>query len=142
VAPEHFNAELRTLTITQQKTGHVVSVPVTDALFHSLTNAPPGNPQTPFLQLYKGKPVGKVMLWCAWDKLKTKTGTRPEVTFHDLRRTIAVGLYEVSKDLRVVEQMLGHQSLSSTIKYLEHRDSSKLRPYLQALFTPTKGPVQ
>jgi integrase len=142
IAPEHFSAEHRTLTIEQQKTGHTVTVPVTDALFQSLTNAPHGNPQTPFLELYRGKPVGKVMLWSAWATLKKKTQTNKELTFHDLRRTIAVGLYEVSKDLRVVEQMLGHKSLSSTIRYLEHRDASKLRPYLDQLFKPTTGAVQ
>jgi site-specific recombinase XerD len=54
---------------------------------------------------------------------------------------LAVSLYEISKDLRVVEQMLGHGSLNSTIHYLEHRDPEKLKPYLDALFIP-KGRLQ
>ncbi len=60
------------------------------------------------------------------------------------RRTLAVSLYEVSKDLRVVEQMLGHQSLTSTVRYLEHRDPAKLKPYLDSIHKPTpeRDPVK
>jgi integrase len=81
------------------------------------------------------------MLNKSWNRLKKTTGADRALNFHDLRRTTAVALYEVSKDLRVVEQMLGHQSLGSTVRYLEHRDPAKLRPYLDSIHKPT-GRVQ
>ncbi len=78
----------------------------------------------------------------AWQKAKKKAHANPSLWMHDLRRTAAVALYEVSKDLRVVEQMLGHKSLSSTITYLEHRDPGKLRPYLEAIYKPKTETIQ
>jgi integrase/recombinase XerD len=142
IAPEHYDAERKLITIAQKKTGQTVTVPVTDELDLNLQSAPHAdNPATPFLELYAGKPVGAVMLNKSWNRLKKTTRSDKTLNFHDLRRTVAVSLYEVSKDLRVVEQMLGHQSLSSTIRYLEHRDPAKLRPYLDAIHKPT-GRVQ
>jgi integrase len=141
VAPIHYNAAAKTITITQAKTDHPVTVPVTETLAHVLDHAPEGLETTPYLELLAGKKIGKQKLWRAWTTLKKLTNAGTGVTSHDLRRTLAVSLYEVSKDLRVVEQMLGHQSLKSTIAYLEHRDPKKLRPYLDAVFIP-KGRVQ
>ena len=40
-APIHYNAEARTLTIDQKKTGSTVTIPVTETLAVSLENAPP-----------------------------------------------------------------------------------------------------
>lgn len=141
-APIHYNREAATLSIIQKKGGHPVTVPVTEALAEILNNAPEGIETTPYLELLAGKPVSKQMLWQTWTRLKKQTRVGGEVTSHDLRRTLAVSLYEVSKDLRVVEQMLGHQTLRSTVAYLEHRDPAKLRPYLDAIHIPKGGRVQ
>jgi integrase len=141
VAPAHYNAEARTITIDQRKTGDTVSIPVTQALAHLLDHAPTKTPTTPFYELYRGKPISPDGLTSAWHALKKNAGVDGGLWLHDLRRTLAVSLYEISKDLRVVEQMLGHANLSSTVHYLEHRDPAKLRPYLDALFIP-KGPIQ
>ncbi len=141
IAPIHYNADKKTITIEQHKTKIPVTVPVTETLAHVLEHAPEGPETTPYLELLAGKPIGQQKLWRAWTRLKKTTGVAAGVTSHDLRRTLAVSLYDVSKDLRVVEQMLGHQTLKSTVAYLEHRDETKLRPYLDAIFVP-KGRVQ
>jgi integrase len=141
VAPVHYNAERRTITIDQKKTGETVTVPVTDTLARVLEAAPDGPPTTPFYELHKGSPISYAGVDSAWQALKKKTGVNPNLWLHDLRRTLAVSVYDISKDLRAVEQLLGHQSLRSTTEYLEHRDPQKLRPYLDALFIP-KGRVQ
>ncbi len=141
IAPIHYDREKRTIAIVQAKGGNPVTVPVTETLAQVLDHAPEGIETTPYLELLAGKPIDKQKLWRAWTKLKKTTHAGEGVTSHDLRRTLAVSLYETSKDLRVVEQMLGHQTLKSTTAYLEHRDPQKLRPYLDALFTP-KGPIQ
>jgi integrase len=142
ISPAHYIAESQTLTITQKKTGQQVSIPVSEQLAAMLQAAPEADsPLIPFVERFHNRKVNYDGLNKAWNALKRKAQVNPELTFHDLRRTLAVSLYEVSKDLRVVEQMLGHQSLHSTAQYLEHRDPAKLRPYLDALFTP-KGRVQ
>jgi integrase len=137
VAPEHYTAETRTIHIRMQKTKHTVTVPATERLAAFLESAPAGNPTTPFYELHRGAPISQGGLDHQWQVLKKKAGVNPNLWLHDLRRTVAVSIYEVSKDLRIVEQLLGHRNLSSTVRYLEHRDPAKLRPYLEAMHKPT-----
>lgn len=141
VAPEHYDAESKTISIVQQKNKQALTVPVSAELAALLEAAPTHDPLIPFYALHRGRTLSLSAIEAAWRKLKKKAGVNRELWLHDLRRTTAVSLYEISKDLRVVEQMLGHRSLASSIRYLEHRDPAKLRPYLQSLFIP-KGRVQ
>ena len=135
IAPRHFDAAHSTITIEQAKTGKEVTVPVTSELAAILGTLTDDNPSTPILELLKGTHVTKQTLGHSWNRLKRKCGVSPDLWLHDLRRTLAVSLYEISKDLRVVEQMLGHQSLAATVQYLEHRDPTKLKPYLDSIHT-------
>jgi integrase len=137
-APIHYDPQTRILKIKQQKTGNPLEIPATDALHALLSSPPTGDPATPFYRLFRDKPISEAGLDRAWQRLKKKAGVKPNLWLHDLRRTLAVSIYEVSRDLRVVEQMLGHTSLASTIRYLEHRDPQKLAPYLKQLHTPRK----
>jgi integrase len=141
VTPEHYNPEAQTLTITQIKTGQPVTLPITETLRDLFAKAPAGEPGWPLFALYKGRVTQASNVTKAWARLKRKTRVNPDLRFHDLRRTLAVSLYEISKDLRVAEHMLGHKSLTSTIQYLEHRDAEKLRPYLEAIHRPVSKAV-
>jgi integrase len=141
IAPQHYDAANRTITIRQKKTHEPVTVPVTDELAETLDAAPDAGPATPYCEAYRGKPITPNGLGFAWRKLRRLARVPDTVWIHDLRRTLAVSLYDVSKDLRIVEQALGHKSISTTTRYIEHRDPAKLRPYLDAMFIP-KGPVQ
>jgi integrase len=140
-APIHWNPETKMLTLEQQKTRRQLTIPATEQLASWLNHSPEGDPQTPFYILHRRAPISHRGLSQAWMKAKQRAGVNRDLWLHDLRRTVAVSLYEVSKDLRVVEQMLGHTSLASTIHYLEHRDPTKLKPYMDAIFKP-RGPVQ
>jgi integrase len=144
LAPIHYNAELRTIKITQHKPGTLLQIPATETLAAALEATPPNdNPAIPFVERAAGKPVTIYMFNDQWDAVRRRAKINRKLTMHDLRRTLAVSLYEVSKDLRVVEQMLGHRSLSSTAHYLEHRDPEKLRAILQQMWTPKgKEPIQ
>ncbi len=51
------------------------------------------------------------------------TGVTPELTLHDLRRTVAKSAFAVTGDLRVVQQLLGHARLNTTSDYLHHPTS-------------------
>lgn len=42
----------------------------------------------------------------------------PTFTTHDLRRSAARRMYDLTKDLRIVQSLLGHSNLSSTFRYL------------------------
>ena len=46
---------------------------------------------------------------------------------HALRHTCASDVYKDSKDLRAVQEMLGHQNLNTTALYLRHTDLRRLR---------------
>jgi integrase len=142
VAPIHYDAEKKIITIDQQKTGQSVSIPVTTQLAALLESAPTHSPTTPFYVLWKGDAITAHGVTSAWCTLKKKAGVNRQLWLHDLRRTLAVSLYEVSKDLRVVEQMLGHNSLGSTVRYLEHRDPAKLKPYLDSIQRPISKVIQ
>lgn len=143
VAPANYDRERQTITIIQKKTERSATLPVPPRLAQTL-EATPCDPldKTPYVVLLRaGKPISAVSVQFAWQRLKKQAGVRRDLWIHDLRRTLAVSLYEVSKDLRVVEHMLGHTNLTSTARYLEHRDPEKLRTILNSLWTP-KGPVQ
>ncbi len=136
ITPAAYHAPTQTIQMLMHKTGQSLCVPASaelQALFLSLESA---FPHTPVLETLRGKPITNAALDKQWSRLKKKAGVPRGLWLHDLRRTLAVSLYEVSKDLRVVEQMLGHASLQSTIHYLEHRDAQKLKPYLEALNAP------
>jgi len=140
-APQNRSGDGQTLTIAQKKTGRTVSIPLTEELKQTLDRIPQGDPQTPYYALQRGGPITSSAFGTAWTTLKAKAGVNRKLWFHDLRRTLAVSMYEVSRDLRAVEQMLGHTSLHSTAQYLEHRDPEKLRPIIDAMFKTT-GRVQ
>jgi len=112
-----------------------VTVPVTSELAAFLQLTADDDPGKPVIEILRGRPVSSQGLADNWLKLKRKARVNEGLWIHDLRRTLAVSLYEISKDLRVVEQMLGHTSLASTIGYLEHRDAQKLKPYLESIHT-------
>lgn len=134
-----FDEQSNVLTVHQKKTGYPVAIPATDELRRALLAVPTESPTTPAYMMLRDSAISTTGLEKAWWRLKKKTGVNRDLWLHDLRRTLAVSIYEVSKDLRVVEQMLGHQSLRSTIAYLEHRDPEKLKPYLDRLWKAKPG---
>ena len=87
-------------------------------------------------EAFRGKPIGSHTLAQQWKRLRKKAGVSQELWFHDLRRTSAVALYALTKDLTAVEAFLGHASLASTCGYLEHKDPGKLKPYIDQMWKP------
>jgi integrase len=62
-----------------------------------------------------------------WYRLKKDTGVNIGLRLHDLRRTTATRLYAETKDIRAVQEYLGHDALSSTTHYLAPLGDKKLR---------------
>lgn len=52
--------------------------------------------------------------------LRRKLGINRKLTAHDLRRTTAMRVYDATRDIRLVQALLGHGDLNSTLWYLDH----------------------
>jgi integrase len=140
-ARTHCDQELTTLTLETGKTKTTIRLPISPLLRDTIENAPAGDPAAPILDRYAGFTPTRATLYNALNAAKRRSGVNREITFHSFRHTMAVSLYDVSKDIRVVQEVLGHESLATTARYLEHHDPKNLRPLLAQLWTP-KGRVQ
>jgi integrase/recombinase XerC len=73
-------------------------------------------------------PSAVVKLVSAWmAKAGIKAGPYDGRSGHALRHTCASDVYELSKDLRTVQEMLGHQHLATTAIYLRHSNLDRMR---------------
>lgn len=138
LAPANYNAENKTVSFTRKKTGTPQTLPVPDDLAAIFEAAPHHeDPTVSFLQRYnRGRPIGRTVINRRWNALKKRAGVNPNLNPHDLRRTTATALYDLTKDLRVVQQLLGHGSLTATTHYIAGHDPAALRPLLAQLWTP------
>jgi len=129
IAPEHYDATSATLHFTT-KMGEKLTLPVTEEIQELFGCCNLHDPRPFVTQLAKlnkpgrGQTIRRETLdQTAIDKRFQKlraTITTKHITFHDLRRTAAVRMYEQTGDLRAVQALLGHRSMNSTIWYLDH----------------------
>ena len=73
-----------------------------------------------------GKKLSRVMIFKIIKKLTEKAGIKKNVSPHTLRHSFATHLVEGGADLRAVQEMLGHQSITTTEIYT-HLDKNYLR---------------
>jgi len=76
---------------------------------------PPGN--GPLFTTLKGGPVNKRYVGAMVHRAADKSGIRKNVHPHTLRHSFATNLYQQTKDIRLVQKMLGHASLDMTMIY-------------------------
>lgn len=88
-----------------------------------------GHQDTVFLNA-RGKGISRVMLFYIIKDLAKKAGITKSISPHTLRHSFATCLVEAGADLRAVQQMLGHESITTTEIYT-HID----RAYLQDVIT-------
>jgi integrase len=137
IAPANYNDQDHTISF-RTKGGKTHKLPSTPELEATFAAAPPtDDPLCPYVEIYRGKRVTINTVHHEWRKLKKAAAVNPDLIIHDLRRTTAVNLYELCRDLRTVEHLLGHASIATTARYLEHRDPEKIRPLLAQLRMPT-----
>jgi integrase/recombinase XerD len=82
----------------------------------------------------RGKPLTRVMIFLIVRDLALAAGIRKAVGPHTLRHAFATHLLEGGADLKAVQEMLGHESILTTERYL-HTDTRHLRDQL-ARFHP------
>lgn len=73
-----------------------------------------------------GKLLGRVMLWRIVKKYCLRAGLPSGVSPHTLRHSFATHLLSGGADLRAVQEMLGHASISTTQHYT-HVDRARLK---------------
>jgi integrase/recombinase XerD len=88
-----------------------------------------GNHDIVFLNK-RGTRLSRVMVFYIMKDLAKKAGIKKSISPHTLRHSFATSLVEAGADLRAVQQMLGHESITTTEIYT-HID----RSYLKDLIT-------
>jgi integrase len=129
LGPEHYDAARRELTFTTKYQARQ-RLPVTGELAALLdTCTKPGVPfvgQLPRAAALHRQPLHALehMTVNSLRKLfaatRRRLGIKRKLTAHDLRRTTAVRVYDATRDIRLVQALLGHGDLGSTIWYLDH----------------------
>jgi integrase/recombinase XerD len=74
----------------------------------------------------RGSKISRVMVFLIIKQLAQKTGIHKVISPHTLRHSFATHLLEGGADLRAIQEMLGHQSITTTEIYT-HVDNQLLR---------------
>lgn len=89
----------------------------------------PGNEDIVFLNR-RGSGLSRVLIFMLIKDLAKKASIKKNISPHTLRHSFATHLVEGGADLRAVQQMLGHESITTTEIYT-HLDKEYLRDTLQ-----------
>lgn len=88
----------------------------------------PGNSDILFLNR-RGSKLSRVMIFLIIKQLAQQIGLKKSISPHTFRHSFATALVEGGADLRAVQQMLGHESITTTEIYT-HLDREYLRETL------------
>ena len=94
-----------------------------------------GHEDTLFLNR-RGKQLTRAMIFTIIKKLVEKIGLQKTVSPHTFRHSFATHLLENGADLRAIQMMLGHESITTTEIYT-HIDKSHLNKIINT-FHPRK----
>lgn len=79
-----------------------------------------------FLSFRRGRPLSRITLFCLVKELMQAAGIEKSVSPHTFRHSFATHLLEGGANLRVIQAMLGHESIATTEIYT-HIDRTRLR---------------
>lgn len=138
LSPHNWNREEHMLTVTS-KPDKGRTVPASSRVETILAALKGSNAYVQQLQPHKGKGTIRAQ----WTRLRKRLGIT-HLNLHDFRRTIATRVYTKTKDLRVVQALLGHENLSSTVVYIAPFDPHQLGEIMKGLTAPYRGegPIQ
>ena len=143
VTPGNWDRERHTLKILT-KGGKTRTIPTPETIERLLAIAAEKQPTESAISTLAGMQLQPDSLRKQFRKLVETCHVNPKLTPHDLRRTTATALYTLSKDLRAVQQVLGHSDLTSTLHYIAPLTPENLSTLLRELYRPRgeKEPVQ
>jgi len=101
------------------------------------TKPEPGNEDILFLNR-RGAKLSRVMIFLIIKDLVAKAGIDKTISPHTFRHSFATHLVENGADLRAVQEMLGHESITTTEIYT-HLDREFLRKTLEQFHPAFKG---
>ena len=130
IAPRHYDQAEGTIRFKTKKDAKV-GLHVTQEVRSLLDTCDQRDPRPFITQLRTGlraksqrqlkhEAVAARQLRTELKELRLRLGIERRVVPHDLRRTSAVNLYRLTRNLRQVQAFLGHSSMQSTIWYLDH----------------------
>ncbi|MCB1111847.1 MAG: site-specific tyrosine recombinase XerD [Chlamydiales bacterium] len=67
---------------------------------------------------HKGKPIDRTYIWKMIKEYAKQAGITKNISPHTLRHSFATHLLDNGADLRVIQEMMGHASISSTDRYM------------------------
>lgn len=119
ICPNNYDSERREISFST-KYQNKLTLPVTAelaAMFKPYTQ----DQTTPYISQMSPRGHNTASsLSLAFNKLRKACGITKQLTSHDLRRTTAARVYDITKDLRKVQAVLGHKDLQTTLIYLDH----------------------
>lgn len=89
----------------------------------------------------RGKNLSRIMIFYIIRDLARKAGITKQISPHTFRHSFATHLVEGGADLRAVQEMLGHESITTTEIYT-HLDRDFLRDTLQRFHPAFRGAAQ
>ncbi|MCY4030876.1 MAG: tyrosine recombinase XerC [Hyphomicrobiales bacterium] len=87
------------------------------------------NPESPLFLGKRGRRLGTRAVRASMARARENLRLPPQATPHALRHSFATHLLNAGGDLRTIQELLGHASLSSTQVYTELETNSLLRVY-------------
>lgn len=127
LTPDAFNEDTQTLNFHRKMHG-TSSLPVTPEIAEAIRYARSQEPHAPILRTLgsPGETLTREVIDRAWRKARAAAGADPRLIIHDLRRTAATRIYDLTHDLRLAQQLLGHRHMSSTLLYIAPNQKAEL----------------